>query len=124
MGEVDREPLIIPLPGDWDLGRKQELSNILHAAFERPHVVLDLTETRYMDSTALSEFAKMRKHREDDRGHPPACIALTPGNITKLLTIVGFNQIFPMFSSLPEALQSFTDLEKQHGKPHPSSTIG
>lgn len=109
MRESQQEPLIIPLLGDWDLARKDELGALLSAAYDHPQVVLDLTETRYMDSTALAELAKMRKHRVNHRGFEPTHIVVRPGNIEKLLTIVGFDKAFPLFPSLPEALAAFDD---------------
>ena len=109
MADKDQGPLIIRLDGDWDLARKEELASILRTGYERAEVVLDLTETRYIDSTALAEFAKMRKHRVEHRGFEPTHFVVPPGNISKLLNIVGFDKIFPTYASLPEALQSYVD---------------
>lgn len=109
MSVSERGPLVICLPGDWDLARKAELGAILSAAFERPQVVLDLSDTRYMDSTALAEFAKMRRHRVELRRFEACHIVVPPGNIAKLLSIVGFDKVFPTFSSLPEALSGYTE---------------
>ncbi|MDP9023936.1 MAG: STAS domain-containing protein [Candidatus Eremiobacteraeota bacterium] len=109
MGEGHLEPFVIRLVGDWDLARKEELGAILAQAYERPDVILDLSETQYIDSTALAEFAKMRKHRVEKRGFEPSQIVVPPGNIAKLLGIVGFDKVFPTFASMREALQGHPD---------------
>lgn len=125
MGEADQKPMIIALSGDWDLARREELGALLSAAYDCADVVLDLTETRYMDSTALAELAKMRKHRVNHRGFEPTHIVVPPGNIEKLLTIVGFDKAFPTFPTLAEALAAFDEpADRNAQEPSQNSTGG
>ncbi len=100
------ETLIVRLPGEWDMSRQEELRKTLEEARERPNVVLDLTDTTYIDSAVLTELAKMRQYRVGNRNFEPTHIVAPRGNIARLLSIVGFDRVFPTHESLPDALRS------------------
>lgn len=103
----DNDALVVPLPGEWDLGRKEELEELLRPAYNRPRVVVDFSETRYIDSTTLGLLIAMRKSRVDLRGFEPAHFVVPENHIAKLLRLVGFDSIFPTYESLQEAVSDF-----------------
>lgn len=91
------------LDGEWDLSRKAELHALLLRAYDHDNVVVDLTGVAYMDSTALSQFAIMRKSR-GGAGYEPARFVVPSEHLRKLFAIVGFDKVFPIFSTLEEAI--------------------
>lgn len=102
----DEEPFVVTLDGDWDVYRRDELADLLAGAYDRKRVVVDLTTTRYIDSTALGLFAAMRKQRRA-RGFSPARIVAPSEQIRRLLEIVKFNRIFSIHETVEIAIASF-----------------
>lgn len=105
MSRSQPESLVIKMPGDWDLFRKPELVELLAPAYTCDRVVIDLSETAYIDSTALGQFALLHRSRLSDRGLPPPRIVAQSSTILKLLTVVGFDKMFGVFDSVEEALE-------------------
>lgn len=103
------EPLTIRLKGEWDLARADELEALLETAYDRPAVILDMSETTYTDSTCLGRLIKMRNHRKE-HDHPPAAIVLPSPRLRKLFEMVGFDKIWPLYDTMEEALR-----ETAHG---------
>lgn len=97
------EPAIVRLEGDWDIYRRDELHDRVAALYDKPKAIVDLSGVHYIDSTALSEFVRMRKTRKA-AGFPPARFVVTSPNVRKLFAMTGLDQVWPMFESLDDAL--------------------
>lgn len=105
MRRIDHEPLVIKLPGEWDLARKEELQALLKVGYDRPIVVLDLTELQYLDSTVFGQFAIMHRERMEHYALGAPRIAVKGGQVERLLHIIGFEKLFPIFKAVAEALE-------------------
>ncbi len=96
-------PIILKLPGEWDIARKEELRALLSDAQDRAFVIIDLTEATYIDSTVLGQIAALQNARELCGLSVPR-IAMSGGNVLRLFTVVSFERIFPLFPSVAAAL--------------------
>ncbi len=110
---ANNEPLIITLEGEWDLARADELERLLEPAYERPLVILDMSNTSYADSTCLGRLITMRSHRRE-RNFEPAFIVLPSPQLRKLFDLVGFDKIWPLFDTLEQARTEMERVRAAH----------
>jgi len=99
--------VVIRLAGDFDAYNCPELRRLLEPAKGAEDVVIDFTATRYVDSSCLKELAALRRFRLE-KGLPAVRLVVPGRNLRKLLNIVGFDLVFPLFDSLDDALQTAT----------------
>lgn len=99
---VAGEPLVVPLIGEWDLARADELDALLAPAYDHPIVIVDMTEATYADSTCLGRLVKMRKARLD-KGFNASAIVLPSPQLRKLFDLVGFDKMWPICDTVEEA---------------------
>lgn len=91
----------------------------LDAAIERiftaPHfssIVIDLTETRSIDSTTLGLLAKLSILSRQKNGLLPTLVTTSP-DITRLLSSMGFDQVFNIVRQSVLCSDDLTDLPLQ-----------
>ncbi len=99
------EPVVVNLAGDFDTYNSPQLRRLLAPAGDAPDVVIDLSAACYLDSTCLTELAVLRRLRIE-RGFPPMRLVVPTANIRKILHIVGFDVVFPLYGTLQEALHA------------------
>jgi anti-sigma B factor antagonist len=95
---------VIALAGEVDLYTAPEFKQRLldSVAGGARHVVVDLTETTFIDSTTLGVLVGgVRRLRERDGDLSLVC---SDRNITKIFEITGLNQVFSIAPSRDEAL--------------------
>jgi anti-sigma B factor antagonist len=95
---------VIELSGEVDLYTAPEFKQqLIEAVAEGArHVVVDLSETTFIDSTTLGVLVGgVRRLREKDGDLSLVC---TDRNITKIFEITGLDHVFPISSSRDEAL--------------------
>lgn len=82
----------ITLRGELDLADKKALSALFDSVDRTAHVVLDLSDVTYMDSTILGCLVHLRK-RLAEHGGDLRLFGVNP-NILRLLTVAGLDRVF------------------------------
>ncbi len=96
---------VIELSGEVDLYTAPEFKQHLLEAVAKDarHVVVDLTDTTFIDSTTLGVLVGgVRRLREREGDLSLVC---SDRNITKIFEITGLNQVFSISSKREEAIE-------------------
>ncbi len=103
---VDAERHIIALHGDVDLFTTPELKQVLAECIEsgRVRIVVDLTETTFLDSTALGVLIGAVKRVRSHGGE--LALVNVDENIAKTFEITGLDQIFTILATREEAARA------------------
>jgi anti-sigma B factor antagonist len=95
---------VIALAGEVDLYTapefKQQLVDVIGEGAR--HVVVDFSETTFIDSTTLGVLVGGVKRLRPAGGR--LAIVCTDRNITKIFEITGLDKVFPIYESREEAL--------------------
>jgi anti-anti-sigma factor len=101
----DFRPLVIRLQdAEWDLSTCEKLRFLLVAATNQPRVIIDMSAVTFMDATCLGKLASMQRERLCKAGLRPAALVVAYPPLRRLFKLVGFEQAWPIFSTLDEAL--------------------
>src|SRR3954452_19019181 len=102
---------VVAVRGEIDLFTAPELKSALAEAIEagRSRIVVDLTETSFLDSTALGVLIGTVKRLRARDGR--LTIVNVDPNIAKTFEITGLDQIFTIRSSRGEALAALDEEE-------------
>jgi anti-sigma B factor antagonist len=102
--EADSQTAVIALSGELDLYScpefKEELLRVIGTGASL--VVVDLTETTFIDSTALGVLIRGVERLKTQDGR--LVVACSDPNIVKVFEVTGLDRIFTVHSSLDEAL--------------------
>ncbi len=103
---LDDERHVVAVAGEIDLFTAPELKAALAAALEagRTRIVVDLTETSFLDSTALGVLIGAVKRLRSRDG--VLTIVNTDRNIAKTFEITGLDQIFTIRPTRGEAIEA------------------
>jgi len=103
----DAGPTVIAVRGEVDIFTAPELKASLSAAIESgaTEIVVDLTETRFLDSSALGVLIGVVKKLRPLNGR--LTVVNTEPSTTRTFEITGLDRIFPIFETLDEALASY-----------------
>ena len=103
---LDHQRHVIAVAGEIDLFTAPELKSALAAAVEggRTRIVVDLTETSFLDSTALGVLIGAVKRLRTRDG--VLTIVNTDRNIAKTFEITGLDQIFTIRPTRGEAIEA------------------
>jgi len=97
-------PLVISLNRpEWDVVFADELGRLLESSYSHPNVIIDMSNVRFIDSTCLGKLVKMRKER-GTRGLAPERIVIPNENIRRVFALVRFDEIWPFYLSLAQAV--------------------
>jgi anti-sigma B factor antagonist len=101
--ELDRHTSVISVEGELDLSTAPRLKWMLvdSLAAGQSQLVLDLSLTRFMDSTALGVLVGVR--RKLDSGDRLAIVCAEP-DVLKIFEYAGMDGAFAIFPTLDEAL--------------------
>ncbi|HXV56375.1 MAG TPA: STAS domain-containing protein [Gaiellaceae bacterium] len=95
---------VIALTGEIDLYTapefKQQLLEVIGQGAK--HVVVDLTDTTFIDSTTLGVLVGGVKRLRPEGGQ--LSIVCSDRNITKIFEITGLNRVFPIHETVDDAL--------------------
>jgi anti-sigma B factor antagonist len=96
---------IIDVTGEVDLYTAPRLEEALArgSAGTPPLIVVNLSKTTYMDSTALRVLTAALKRVREREG--ALTLVSTQPKIAKLFTITGLDQVFPICATEPEAIE-------------------
>ena len=96
---------IIALTGEVDLytapDLKEELVRVIDAGARR--VVIDLTDTTFIDSTTLGVLVSGLKRLRPEGGQ--LMLVITDRNIKKIFEITGLDRVFPIHEARTGALE-------------------
>jgi anti-sigma B factor antagonist len=94
------------LTGEVDLYTAPEFKQQLLDAIGQGarHVVVDLSDTTFIDSTTLGVLVGGIKRLRPEGGQ--LSIVCSDRNITKIFEITGLNRVFPIHESRADALES------------------
>ena len=105
---------VISLSGEVDLYTapefKQQLLDVIGKGAR--HVVVDFTETTFIDSTTLGVLVGGVKRLRSADGR--LALVCSDRNITKIFEITGLNKVFPIYQTRSEALESVGQVEAQN----------
>ncbi|MGH3022336.1 MAG: STAS domain-containing protein [Gaiellaceae bacterium] len=109
--QASSETYVIALTGEIDLYTapdfKQQLLDVIGQGAK--HVVVDLTDTTFIDSTTLGVLVGGVKRLRPNGGQ--LTIVCSDRNITKIFEITGLNRVFPIHPTRSEALASLGAVE-------------
>jgi anti-sigma B factor antagonist len=110
---VGGEAFVIALSGEVDLYTapefKQQLLEIVGQGAKE--VVVDLSDTTFIDSTTLGVLVGGLKRLRPSGGQ--LSLVCNDRNITKIFEITGLNKVFPIHETRAEALESLGVVETQ-----------
>jgi anti-sigma B factor antagonist len=103
---IDSARHVLAVRGEIDLFTAPELKQVLAESIEagRTRVVVDLTETTFLDSTALGVLIGAVKRLRSRDG--AMAIVNIDENIAKTFEITGLDQIFTIVATRDEAVEA------------------
>ncbi|MDX6720315.1 MAG: anti-sigma factor antagonist [Solirubrobacteraceae bacterium] len=103
---IDPERHVLAVRGEIDLFTAPELKQVLADAIEagRIRIIVDLTETTFLDSTALGVLIGAVKRLRSRHG--ALAIVNVDENIAKTFEITGLDQIFTILATRDEAVDA------------------
>jgi anti-sigma B factor antagonist len=92
--ELDGRVVVVSLSGEMDVYSAAKLRNELNRVFSegKVHVVLDLTELEFMDSTGLGVMARASRRAQEAGGELVLRSPQRP--LQKVLEITGMHRVF------------------------------
>ena len=103
---IDPERHVLAVRGEIDLFTAPELKQVLAESIEagRIRIIVDLTETTFLDSTALGVLIGAVKRLRSRHG--ALAIVNVDENISKTFEITGLDQIFTILPTRDEAIEA------------------
>lgn len=103
---IDDERHVLAVRGEIDLFTAPELKQVLAEAIEggRIRIIVDLTDTTFLDSTALGVLIGAVKRLRSRDG--ALAIVNVDDNIAKTFEITGLDQIFTIVPTREEAIDA------------------
>lgn len=98
-------PTIIRLEGEWDFYRSGEVPALLEPARNAERVILDLSDVRYVDSTLITHFMRMRNERPKE--YPAVRLVIANPSVRRIFDIAQLGRVWPIFTTVEEAASSF-----------------
>jgi anti-sigma B factor antagonist len=109
--QISDNTTVIALSGEVDLYTAPEFKQQLLETIGQgtKEVVVDLSDTTFIDSTTLGVLVGGVKRLRPDGGR--LSLVCNDRNITKIFEITGLDKVFPIYESRDEALQSLSSGE-------------
>jgi anti-sigma B factor antagonist len=103
---IDDQRHVLAVRGEIDLFTAPELKQVLAESIEagRIRIIVDLTDTTFLDSTALGVLIGAVKRLRSREG--ALAIVNTDENIAKTFEITGLDQIFTILPTREEAVEA------------------
>ena len=114
---IDGERHVLAVRGEIDLFTAPELKQVLAESIEagRVRIVVDLTDTTFLDSTALGVLIGAVKRLRSRDG--ALAIVNIDENIAKTFEITGLDQIFTIVPTREEAVDAVDPARDAAGRP-------
>jgi anti-anti-sigma factor len=110
-GTFERPPkaALVVFSGEFDIASKEELRRQLDALTGVQRLCFDLSNVRYIDSTAIGELIRLHKLRVE-RGYDTEALVIGQNQpIRRLLNILHMESLFPIAEDVPAAFRSIGD---------------
>jgi anti-anti-sigma factor len=95
--------VVMTLIGEFDISSRDRLKKALERLYDADHVILDLTEVRYLDSTAIGEFIHLHKVRKS-KDLQRETIVIPSDALRRIFDILRLAEIFELTDKLQDAL--------------------
>lgn len=97
---------ILDVSGELDIYTSPKLRSAIQEVLGggRARLVVNLLNTTYLDSTALSVLTSALKQARDAGG--TVALVYNQPQIEKIFTITGLHEVFPVFRTEPEAVSA------------------
>ena len=95
-------PTVIALVGEFDIADKQRLADAFEVAAQDPAVILDLSQTTFIDTTVLVELLKLRSAMAVGPGK--LLVGQPTGSVWRVFDITQMGSVFEMRQSVEYAL--------------------
>jgi len=101
--ELDPHTSVISVEGELDLSTAPRLKWMLVDSLQagQRHLVVDLSQTTFMDSTALGVLVGVNRGLEDGAGLVLVCAR---ANVLRIFELSGMDGAFSIFATLDDAL--------------------
>ncbi len=98
--------VVLDVSGELDLYTSPALQDALRGLLTegRTRLIVNLSETTYLDSTALRILTAARQQSQEAGGN--VGLVYTQPPIDRLMTITGLKDLFPVFPSEADALEA------------------
>jgi anti-sigma B factor antagonist len=113
--QLDSSRVVVAVRGEIDLFTAPELKQRLTEAIEagRNQIVVDLSQTTFLDSTALGVLIGAVKRLRSDHGQ--LVLVNVDPNIAKTFEITGLEQIFTIVGTRDEAIAALAEKAQPSG---------
>jgi anti-sigma B factor antagonist len=100
---------VVVAPEEIDIANASELRVTLLAAAAHGHgtLVVDMTRTRFCDSSGLHTLVAAHKRAQAEAGE--LRLAVSAAAVLRVFTITGLDRVIPSFPSLEQALAQRSD---------------
>ena len=97
---------VLDVAGELDLYTSPKLKDALQGLLREGHarLIINLSDTTYMDSTTLRILTAVRQQAREAGGN--LGLVYTQPSIDRLMTITGLKDLFPIFPSEAAALEA------------------
>lgn len=100
-------PRVIVLSREYDIyNAETELVEELAPATKAPHVVLDFSAVRYIDSSGITVLVRTQKQRTAE-GLPQLHLASLQPNVRYVFELVSLDRFLRIFHTVPQAVAAF-----------------
>ena len=93
---------VISLSGELEIGRRDEIHDVLQISGRESGVLLDFSAVTYADSTSLAEL--LRLHKQAREHQLPVALVVALPQFERLLRYAGLQTAFRVFRERGEAL--------------------
>ena len=87
--------VVMALIGEFDISSRDRLSAALQRLYDVANVIVDLTEVRYLDSTAIGEFIHLHKIRKA-KGLRRETIVIPNEALRRIFDILQLAEVFEL----------------------------
>jgi anti-anti-sigma factor len=104
---------VVSLQGEHDLSTQPRLAEAFEAAGAHSNVLVDLSDCAFMDSTVIS--ALLTTSRAACAREELFAVVIPPerANVSRLAQMTRLDQVFPVYTSLADALVAVTPAEAE-----------
>ncbi len=98
----ERAISVIPLGGELDLTRREEIRAALVVTGDEAGILVDLAAVTYADSTVLAEL--LRLQRDASQSNVPVAMVVVSKQFARIIGYAGLAEIFTIFDNRAAAL--------------------
>ena len=95
--------VVMALIGEFDISSRDRLSAALQRLYDVDNVIVDLTEVRYLDSTAIGEFIHLHKIRKA-KGLQRETVVIPNEALRRIFDILQLAEVFELSERLEDAV--------------------